>query len=73
MKFQNTLPEIPIPLAEPNEDVPIDLGMVVADVYERGGYATLIDYNRQPPPPQLGEEDAKWVDALLRSKGFALR
>lgn len=69
IKFQNTLPEIPVPLAEPDEDVPIDLRMVVADVYERGGYATLINYNRQPPPPQLGKEDAKWVDARLREQG----
>lgn len=67
--FRNTLPEIPIPLSDPDDDVPIDFGSAVADVYERGGYATLIDYNRPPPPPQLDEEETKWVDALLHEHG----
>jgi hypothetical protein len=46
------LPVLPVPLSTPDPDVPLDLGAVVRAVYERGGYATRIDY-RQPPPPHL--------------------
>ncbi len=37
------LPTIPVSLIEPDPDVALDLGAVLAAVYERGGYATLID------------------------------
>jgi hypothetical protein len=59
------LPPIPVPLVEPDPDVTLDLGLIVAAVYERGGYATLIDYS-QPPPPPLSETESVWLDDLLR-------
>jgi len=59
------LPPIPVPLVEPDPDVTLDLGLIVAAVYERGGYATLIDYS-QPPPPPLSETESAWLDDLLR-------
>jgi hypothetical protein len=37
-------------------------------VYERGGYEDRIDY-REPPPPPLSEDEAAWVDTLLREQG----
>jgi len=52
------LPVIPVPLLEPDADVPLDVGTVVAAVYERGAYARLIDYRLPPPPPVLGEVEA---------------
>ncbi len=61
------LPAIPVPLAEPDPDVALDLGAVVAAVYERGGYATLIDYS-QPPPPPLSEAESAWLDERLRAQ-----
>ncbi|MEM7131443.1 MAG: DUF4058 family protein [Chloroflexota bacterium] len=69
IQFQNTLPAIPIPLTVPDEDVMVDLAVALADVYERGGYATLIDYNRPPPLPQLSEEDAVWLNKCLHEQG----
>lgn len=66
--LQERLPMLPIPLLEPDPDVPLDLAAIVADVYERGGYATLIDYHRPPPPPKLAEADLIWVDDLLREQ-----
>jgi hypothetical protein len=59
------LPVLPVPLREPDPDVPLDLGAVVASVYERGNYAAQIDYN-QPPPPPLSAEESAWVAARLR-------
>ena len=61
------LPPIPVPLVEPDPDVALDLGAVVAAVYERGGYATLIDYSQQQPPP-LSEAESAWLDEHLRAQ-----
>lgn len=59
------LPVLPIPLLEPDPDVMLDLGAVVASVYERGGYDARIDYRTPVPPPALAEEEAAWVEQLL--------
>lgn len=68
IQLADELPILPIPLLEPDPDTPLDLGTVVARVYERGGYAVLIDYS-EPPPPPLSEEEAKWLDRHLREAG----
>jgi hypothetical protein len=65
IQLADSLPTIPIPLLEPDPDAALDLGAVVAAVYERGGYATLIDYSRPPPPP-LTDSEAAWLDEFLR-------
>jgi hypothetical protein len=61
------LPAVPVPLVDPDPDVALDLGAVVAAVYERGGYATLIDYS-QPPPPPLSEAEAARLDEHFRAQ-----
>ena len=58
---------IPVPPVEPSPNVALDLGAVVAAVYERGGYATLIDYSQRPLPP-LSEAESVWLDDLLRAQ-----
>jgi len=45
MQLADRLPVLPVPLLEPDPDVPLDLGAVVASVYERGAYASQIDYS----------------------------
>jgi Protein of unknown function (DUF4058) len=62
------LPVLPVPLLDPDPDVPLDLGTVVAAVYERGAYARLIDYRLPPPPPTLPEAEAAWLDKYLRAQ-----
>lgn len=59
---------VPIPLSRPDPDASLDLADAVATVYERGGYATLIDSHRPPPPPKLSEVDALWLDRWLRKQ-----
>jgi hypothetical protein len=68
--LQDKLPVLPVPLLEPDPDVPLDLGATVASVYERGAYGRQIDYRQPPPPPPLSEEEAIWADKLLREKGL---
>ncbi|MBX3000617.1 MAG: DUF4058 family protein [Caldilineaceae bacterium] len=67
IQLQDRLPVLPIPLLEPDPDASFDLGAAVAEVYERGGYANLIDYTDQPPPPPLDEKSAHWLEDHLRS------
>jgi len=62
------LPAVPVPLLAPDPDASLDLGAAVRLVYERGAYATRIDYTRPPPPP-LDPGDAPWIDARLRAAG----
>ena len=59
------LPTIPVPLAGSDPDALLNLGQIVASVYERGGYDAQIDYRQPVPPPALTEEEAAWVDELL--------
>jgi len=59
------LPVLPVPLSAPDPDVPLDLGAIVPAVYERGGYATRIDYRQPVPPPPLEPEQHAWVEHLL--------
>lgn len=70
IQLADKLPVLPVPLLEPDPDVPLDLGAAVAAIYERGAYGLQIDYRQPPPPPRLTEKDAVWVDELLQEKGL---
>ncbi|MEM9904477.1 MAG: DUF4058 family protein [Cyanobacteria bacterium P01_D01_bin.44] len=59
--LQDTLPVVPVPLKEPDEDVPLDLPSALADIYEEAAYDLSVDYRRSPPPPSLSAIDAKWL------------
>jgi hypothetical protein len=67
LQFQDRLPVLPVPLLKPDPDVTLDLNAAVGSVYERGGYADLIDY-REPPPPPLSDEEMIWLDARLHEQ-----
>lgn len=66
IQFYDKLPVLPVPLLQPDPDAKLDLGMVVAQVYERGGYASIIDYQQLPPPPRLSETDSQFVAHILK-------
>lgn len=69
LQLSDRLPVLPVPLLEPDPDVALDLSTAVAAVYERGGYASLIDYRQPPPPPDLSTDEARWLDEHLRECG----
>jgi Protein of unknown function (DUF4058) len=52
-------------LLEPDPDAVLALGALVASVYECGAYGAEINYH-QPAPPPLSDDEAAWVDDLLR-------
>ena len=68
IQLRDKLPTIPVPLLYPDPDAPLDLGGVVAAVYERGAYGRLIDYSQPPPPPPLSDSEAAWLDERLRAE-----
>lgn len=59
----------PLPLQSEDTEPPVDLQALINGLYERARYNLAIDYSQEPVPP-LKEEDAVWVDALLREKGL---
>jgi hypothetical protein len=62
------LPTLPIPLRDPDPDVPLDLAAIVAMAYDRGRYARSIDY-QAPLVLPLGPEDRAWAEELIRQPG----
>lgn len=66
IQIQDKLPVLPVPLLQPDPDAKLNLNAVLANVYERGGYATIIDYKESPPPPKLSSPELKYVDSLLK-------
>jgi len=66
--LREPLPTIRIPLRESDDDVTLALQPLSEQCYRNGRYDGL-DYTVAPEPP-LDEDDAKWTDELLRSKGL---
>jgi hypothetical protein len=62
---REALPQIPIPLLPPDADVPIDLAVLVNQIYDRGRYGQLIAYGK-PAPKGLNEADFAWTEQTAR-------
>jgi hypothetical protein len=63
--FQRPLPEIPVPLAKPDADIPLRLQPMIEAIYKRSRYDGSINYSKPLKPPLRGVE-ATWVKAQLR-------
>lgn len=59
------LPGISIPLRRGDAEVKLELQSILEQAYQIGGYARIIDY-AEPPAPPLEEEDAAWVEKMLK-------
>ncbi len=57
------LPPIPVPLLPPDADVPLDLALLAAQVYDRGRYRQVLRYE-QPVPPALPVPEHGWAADL---------
>jgi len=66
IQLREQLPKLPVPLLESDHDAHLDLTQVVSQVYENGGYATIIDYKQPPPPPRLTDSETEYVKSLLK-------
>ncbi|MDZ4877866.1 MAG: hypothetical protein CLLPBCKN_007301 [Chroococcidiopsis cubana SAG 39.79] len=64
LKLLDRLPVIPLPLRQPDPDVPLDLAAVLNAIYDEAAYNLSIDY-RQVPPPPLSKSDNLWLENLI--------
>lgn len=64
---QDTPPVLPVPLVEPDPDVPLHLKQALDLIYERGRYDLSIDYCKEPPPPELGEKEVYKIEAIEKA------
>jgi len=62
--YREPLPRIPVPLAQPDADVALDLQTLINAVYDRSRYRRDIDYG-QSIRPALAVEDNPWLQARL--------
>src|SRR5262249_48637859 len=58
--LRSRLPRIPLPLAEPDPDVPLDLQAALEQVYEDGDYMLRVKYE-EPCVPPLEATDQQWA------------
>lgn len=62
--FHHPLPEVPVPLASPDADIPLALQPMIEAVYERSRYARRLDYQKALNPLLSPEESAGLADWL---------
>ncbi len=67
--LRDPLPRLAIPLLGSDHAL-LDLESCFQSSYDRTAAETEADYTHPPPPPPLRDEDAVWVDTLLREKGL---
>jgi hypothetical protein len=65
--LQKKLPRFRLPLASDDRDTVVDLQTAFAQSYDQGGFASKIDYQRDPPVP-LSDEDRTWIRNFLKQQ-----
>ena len=65
--LQKRLPRFRLPLATDDRDTVLDLHTAFTRCYDQSGFATKIDYQRDPTAP-LGDEDRRWLDDVLKQQ-----
>ena len=65
--YRRPLPRIPVPLAKPDPDIPLDVQPMIDEIYDRFRYARSIDY-RKPLNPPLDAAETGWLKQRLQSK-----
>lgn len=68
IQLADPLPILPVPLLPSDPDVPLDLGAIVREVYERGAYGALINYQEMSLPP-LTKTEKEWLIDHLQLGG----
>ena len=63
-RLRERLPRLRVPLAGDDPDVALDLQAVLARVYDAGGYADRLQYDR-PCVPALSADDQAWADQRI--------
>lgn len=69
LTLQTPLPTLAIPLRVGDREPQLDLQTILHDLYDRAGFALVIDYTRNPDPPLL-EPDQAWLIQHLQTQGL---
>ena len=67
--LQDPLPILPVPLRDPDLDGVLDLPSAFTAVYDAAAYDLSLDYSQPPPPPELSQIDADWIQTLQLTRG----
>lgn len=59
LKLREPIPLLPVPLLDPDPDVPLDLTLAIHTIYDRAGDDMRIDYRQTPPKPDFSAEDTQ--------------
>jgi hypothetical protein len=65
--LRERLPVLPVPLRQPDADVPLDLKRALDTIYDESDYPLTLDYGQPPPEPPLSEEDTAWAAACIET------
>jgi hypothetical protein len=65
LRLQDALPVVPVPLHQPDDDIPLDLATALTTIYDRAAYDLSLNYDAPPPPPPLSAEEHTWVRQRL--------
>jgi len=65
VNLPDRLPVLPVPLADPDPDALLDLRRALDMIYERSLYELSIDYQKDPPPPELNEPGREWLRSVI--------
>jgi len=67
LQVQDEIPILPIPLLDPDPDLPLDLGIAIHTIYDLASYDMRIDYTQPPPGPEWAAEDRAWLENRLQA------
>jgi hypothetical protein len=70
LSLREEIPLVPVPLSYSDDDIVLDLGKALKEIYQQAAYERRIDYTVDPPAPELSAEDAAWLLEYLKSKGL---
>jgi hypothetical protein len=65
--LQKRLPRFRLPLASDDRDTVLDLHTAFTRCYDQGGFASKIDYSRDPAT-KLTDDDRRWVHEILKQQ-----
>ncbi len=65
-RLRDSVPPIAIPLRRADADAVLQLAPLIERIYENGSYDQLVDYGKIPPLPPLNDNDARWMEELLK-------
>lgn len=67
--LRDAIPTFRLPLRPGDVEPDVELGRILAELYEQRAYDLGIDYGEEPVPP-IDQADAAWVDERLREAGL---